>query len=66
MRVKSPELSVTLNSSGVDAVIEGLRERGELKVLARPQIMTLDNQPAFIQIGKRVPRITGTGPVREP
>ncbi|HYW80158.1 MAG TPA: hypothetical protein VE890_11305, partial [Thermoguttaceae bacterium] len=29
-------------------------------VLSRPQIMTLDNQPAFIQIGKRVPRISGS------
>src|SRR5208283_1661748 len=27
-------------------------------ILQRPQIMTLDNQPAFIQVGQRVPRIT--------
>jgi hypothetical protein len=28
-------------------------------VLSRPQIMTLDNQSAFIQVGSRVPRVTG-------
>ena len=27
-----------------------------LDVLSRPQVMTLDNQPAFIQVGQRVPR----------
>jgi type II secretory pathway component GspD/PulD (secretin) len=29
-----------------------LRERKELNVLSRPQIMTLDNQPAFIRFGE--------------
>jgi len=31
-----------------------------MEILSRPQVMTLDNQPAFIQVGERVPRITGT------
>lgn len=31
------------------------KTQGRLNVLSRPQIMTLDNQPAFIQVGERVP-----------
>lgn len=31
-------------------------EHCRIKTLGRPQIMTLDNQPAFIQAGQRVPR----------
>ncbi len=31
-----------------------------MEILSRPQVMTLDNQPAFIQVGERVPRIVGT------
>jgi general secretion pathway protein D len=30
------------------------------EVLSRPTVMTMDNQPAFIQVGARVPRISGT------
>ncbi len=31
-----------------------------MDVLSRPQIMTLDNQSAYVQVGERVPTITGT------
>ena len=37
-----------------------LRESRRVDVLSRPQIRTLDNQPAFIQVGQRVPRIVGS------
>ena len=53
------ELVLKASAESMDAAIEALKKRGELTVLARPQIMTLDNQPAFLQIGQRVPRITG-------
>ena len=32
----------------------------ELEVLVRGQVTTLDSQPAFLQMGQRVPRVTGT------
>ena len=38
----------------IDTTIDDLKGAGMLKLLAAPQIMTLDNQPAFIQIGQRV------------
>jgi len=53
------ELVLKASAKSVDAAITELKKRGELTVLARPQILTLDNQSAFIQIGQRLPRITG-------
>ena len=53
-------LVLSASSESVSVLIRALRECRRLDVLSRPQIMTLDNQPAFIQVGQRVPRITGT------
>jgi len=53
-------LVLSASSESVSVLIRALQESQRLEVLGRPQIMTLDNQAAFIQIGKRVPRITGT------
>ncbi len=53
-------LVLSASSESVSALLRALRENRRLDVLSRPQIMTLDNQPAFIQVGQRVPRITGT------
>lgn len=48
------------SSESVSVLIRALKECRRLEVLSRPQVMTLDNQPAFVQVGQRVPRITGT------
>lgn len=40
-------------------LIEQFSKSGAVKILARPQVTTLDNRPAFLQIGHRVPRVTG-------
>jgi hypothetical protein len=37
-----------------------LQENRQIRILSRPLIRTLDNQPAFIQVGQRVPRIVGS------
>ena len=52
--------SFSASSSSVSVLVRALQECRRLQVLSRPQIMTLDNQSAFIQVGQRVPRITGT------
>jgi type II secretory pathway component GspD/PulD (secretin) len=38
-------------------MLRALQESRRIDVLSRPQIRTLDNQSAFIQIGERVPRV---------
>ncbi len=51
-----PELSCS--HAEACELIEQFSKSDAVKILARPQILTLDNQPAFLQIGHRVPRIT--------
>jgi len=53
-------LVLSASSESVSILIRALKEDRRLDVLSRPQVMTMDNQPAFIQVGQRVPRITGT------
>lgn len=50
-------LVLSASSENVSVLIRALQQSNRLEVLSRPQIRTLDNQPAFLQIGKRVPRI---------
>ncbi len=56
-------VALKASGDGVDAVIERLLKLDgldSLRVLARPQITTLDNQPATIQIAQRKPRVAGS------
>ena len=53
-------LVLSASSESVSVLLRALQECRRLKVLSRPQIMTVDNQPAYIQVGKRVPRITSS------
>ena len=53
-------LILSASSESVSILIRALQESRRLEVLSRPQIMTLDNQSAWIQVGKRVPRIVGS------
>ncbi|HUY34800.1 MAG TPA: secretin N-terminal domain-containing protein [Pirellulales bacterium] len=53
-------LVLSLSSNTVNMLLRALRERDRLEILSRPQIMTLDNQPAFIQVGQRVPLVGNT------
>jgi type II secretion system protein D len=50
-------LVLQASSESVSVLIRALQQSTRLDVLSRPQIMTLDNQPSFIQVGQRVPRI---------
>jgi general secretion pathway protein D len=51
-------LVLSASSNSLSVLLRALSANRRLEVLSRPQIMTLDNQPAFIQVGQRVPRIT--------
>lgn len=47
------------SSSNVSFLLRALQENRRLEVLSRPQIMTLDGKTGNVQVGARVPRITG-------
>ena len=53
-------LVLSAASESVNILVRALQDRRKLQVLSRPQVMTLDNQPAFVQVGQRVPRITSS------
>lgn len=53
-------LVLSAGNENISVLLRALDESRNIEILSRPQIMTLDNQPAFIQVGQRVPRIVGT------
>ena len=53
-------LVLSASSESVSVLIRALEACGRLNIISRPQIMTLDNQSAFVQVGKSVPRIAGS------
>jgi type II secretion system protein D len=50
-------LVLSASSENVSILIRALQQAHRLEVLSRPQVMTLDNQPAYVQVGQRVPYI---------
>jgi type II secretion system protein D len=51
-------LVLSASSESVSVLLRALSQCHRLEVLQRPQIMTMDNQEAQIQVGQKVPRIT--------
>lgn len=48
------------SSEAVSVLIQALERKGRAQLLSRPQVTTLHNQPAFIQVGESVPTLAGT------
>jgi len=51
-------LVLSASNESVSILIRALQQARRLQVISRPQVQTLDNQPAFVQVGARVPFIT--------
>jgi len=51
-------LVLSAASDSVNILLRTLHDASRLQVLSRPQIMTLDGQPARIQVGQTVPRVS--------
>ncbi len=47
-------------SESVNILLRALQQCRKLEILARPQVTTLNNIEAFVQVGERIPRVTGT------
>ena len=43
------------SNTAVRQRLAALEDSGQLKIVSRPQITTLDNQPAFIHVGRKIP-----------
>lgn len=53
-------LVLSASSENVSVLLRALDRSGSMEILSRPQIMTLDNTEAFIQVGQSVPRISSS------
>lgn len=53
-------LVLSAGNESVALLIRALQESGKLQILSRPQIATLNNQQAFVQVGDNIPRITSS------
>ena len=56
-------LVLSASSESVSFLLRALSESRRLDVLARPQVTTLENQTAIVQVGQRVPYITASTPI---
>ena len=52
---KPRTLSIGLDGSDFGAVIEALNEQGDLKVISKPSVRVMNNQPALIKVGTDIP-----------
>jgi type II secretion system protein D len=52
-------LVLSASSESVNILLRALKQCQRLEVLSRPQITTLNNQTAYIQVGQTVPMISG-------
>ncbi len=53
------DLSAAAKVQSIDELAAAISKRPGLRLLGRPQLTVLDNQPGFLQFGSREPRITG-------
>jgi type II secretion system protein D len=52
-------LVLTASSESVSVLLRALEQSSRAQIISRPQVQTLDNLPAFVQVGSLVPRISG-------
>ena len=50
-----PGVRVNLTRNNTQAIIDALSQQGELKVISRPRLRTLNNQPSVVRVGQDVP-----------
>jgi type II secretory pathway component GspD/PulD (secretin) len=48
------------SKEAVAALVKELRKNANVKFLAQPMVTAVNNQPAFIQFGRRVPKVSKT------
>lgn len=53
-------LVLAAGSESINVLVRALQSRNVLRVLSKPQLVTLENLQGTIAVGQRVPRITGS------
>jgi type II secretory pathway component GspD/PulD (secretin) len=52
-------LVLSASSESVSVLLRALERSQRSQIISRPQVQTMDNQTAFVQVGAKVPRIIG-------
>ncbi len=51
----APGIRIGFNRGNTSAVLDALRQQGNLKVVSKPRLRTLNNQPAVVRVGQDIP-----------
>ncbi len=51
----APGLRIQHQRGNFSAVLDALKQQGELKVVSKPRLRTLNNQPAVVRVGQDIP-----------
>ena len=51
----APAISIQHQRGNFSAVLDALKQQGELKVVSKPRLRTLNNQPAVVRVGQDIP-----------
>jgi MSHA biogenesis protein MshL len=51
----APALKITSSSTDLQTVIDALKQQGTLKIVSKPRLRTLNNQPAVVRVGQDLP-----------
>jgi len=67
----APGIQITHVRGNTAAIIDALAQQGELKIISKPRLRTLNNQPSVVRVGQDLPVFTtqittspGTPPLR--
>jgi MSHA biogenesis protein MshL len=56
----APGVQVRLQRTNTQAIIDALSQQGELKVISKPRLRTLNNQPSVVRVGQDLPVFIST------
>jgi type II secretory pathway component GspD/PulD (secretin) len=51
----APAVRVGYQSGSTSAILDALKQQGDLRVISKPRLRTLNNQPAVVRVGQDMP-----------
>lgn len=53
--VPAPAIRIQHQRGSITAILDALKQQGDLKIVSKPRLRTLNNQPAVVRIGQDLP-----------
>jgi MSHA biogenesis protein MshL len=48
-------IQATFSRGGITAIVDALKQQGDLKIVSKPRLRTLNNQPSVVRVGQDIP-----------